>query len=141
VTAAYAASLGFLTVCSLVDIRRTGGVREHFGPSLAGQMEVARAAGRYADAEAVTDVPHYRAHPHALWALRQLLPPTEGVPVRSGYGLAIRYRSADPHTAAVALVERDRIPTSPAASAISPGETPILLSGPVGTVPDHPQPR
>ena len=70
----YGLALGVLTACGMVDVHRAGGSRNHFGPSLARQIEVARGLGNIpGPAAVVSDVPQYREHVHALFTLRRLL--------------------------------------------------------------------
>jgi hypothetical protein len=70
----YGLALGVLTACGMVDVHRAGGSRNHFGPSLAGQIEIARGIGNVSGAaDVVSDIPQYREHVHGLFTLRRLL--------------------------------------------------------------------
>jgi hypothetical protein len=71
----YGLSLGVLTGFGMVDVHRAGGSRNHFGPSLAGQIEIARGIGNVCGAAdvVVSDIPQYREHVHGLFTLRRLL--------------------------------------------------------------------
>jgi hypothetical protein len=94
VIAAYGASVSFITLGSLWRVHQRGWDRGVMSPTLANQVEVARALNRYADATALTDVPLYKDFPHALRCLRLLLPPDSSHPRRAAAAgrLLIRYR-------------------------------------------------
>jgi len=99
----YSLALGVLTACGMVDLHRAGGSRNHFGPSLAGQIEVAqnlRQVPGGGPIAFVSDLPQYREHVHGQYPLRRLLGVAGPAPgeVTSGGGgrqVDIRYRSDD----------------------------------------------
>jgi hypothetical protein len=86
-------------------LHRSSGTRETYGPTIANQQQVARALARYSPQSHLTiQVVHYNRFPHTLAILRQLT-------ARQVYGhperdLEIRYRSNDPASGAIELVER-----------------------------------
>ena len=107
-----AAATGLLAVALLVGsgmvavrLHRSSGTRETYGPTIANQQQVARALARYSPQSRLSiQVVHYNRFPHTLAILRQLT-------ARQPYGrpqrdLEIRYRSDDPASGAIELVER-----------------------------------
>jgi len=86
-------------------LHRSSGTRETYGPTIANQQQVARALARYSPQSRLSvQVVHYNRFPHTLAILRQLT-------ARQVYGhperdLEIRYRSDDPTSGAIELVER-----------------------------------
>jgi hypothetical protein len=86
-------------------LHRSSGTRETYGPTIANQQQVARALARYSPQSRLSiRVVHYNRFPHTLAILRQLT-------ARQPYGhperdLEIRYRSDDPASGAIELVER-----------------------------------
>jgi hypothetical protein len=96
----YSLALGVLTACGMVDVHRAGGSRNHFGPSLAGQIEVARNLQQVPGGPIafVSDLPQYREHVHGQYTLRRLLGlagPAAGEETGGGRQVDIRYRSDD----------------------------------------------
>ncbi|HEX8913337.1 MAG TPA: hypothetical protein VF796_13335, partial [Humisphaera sp.] len=95
-----------LTALALHERHTLGPTRES-GPTLANQVEVARALNRYDDPEVWTDVDLYKQHPQAIRSLRVLIPPgpSDG-PRAAGKRLVIRYVPGQPEgRARVELVE------------------------------------
>jgi len=99
----YSLALGVLTACGMVDVHRAGGNRNHFGPSLAGQIEIARAIQEQQQRvpggaiSIVSELPQYREHVHGLYTLRRLLDIAGPTVADAGGGtqIDIGYRSDD----------------------------------------------
>jgi hypothetical protein len=94
IIAAYGVSVAFITLGSLWRVHQRGWDRGVMSPTLANQVEAARALNRYPDPSVLTDVPLYQDFPHALRCLRLLLPADPGQPrtAPAAGRLLIRYR-------------------------------------------------
>ena len=106
VTAAWGASLAFITVGTLWHVHRAGWERGYQSPTLANQVEVARALNRYYDRTVLTDVITYQKHPNGIRALRLVYPPEPTHPRTHSGRLVIRYRPGQrPNGSEIELVE------------------------------------
>ena len=105
VCAPYAGALVASLLLIVSSIRRNGGTRERYGPTLANQMQVAAELARYQRATPLRfDVLNYQLFPDALATLRLLLPEQVGEP-RHATGLAIVYASSNQTDARIRLIE------------------------------------
>lgn len=86
-------------------LHRSSGTRDTYGATLANQQEVARAFARYSPTSDVqVHVSMYERFPHALATLRRLNASRRiDLPRKD---LDVRYRSEDPASGAIVLVER-----------------------------------
>jgi hypothetical protein len=104
-TAALAGALALAVAGLAIGLRQSGGTREVYGPTLANQLEVARALGGYDPASNIEiNVSMWERFPHTPAVLRELSQRRQaGLPQRR---LLVRYASADPASRVIELVER-----------------------------------
>ena len=108
VTALWGVSLAFITLGTMTQVHSGGWDRGCMSPSLENQIEVARALDRYADASVLTDVSTYQTFPHALRALRLVLPhdPAAAATPRESGRLVVRYvPDPDGNSSRIELIE------------------------------------
>ncbi len=92
--AVFGLCVGTLTCAGAWQVHRFGWPRGSMSPTLANQVEVARALNAYSDTWALTNVGTYQEYSHALSTLRYLLPPPPGAHQTHSGRLLIRYRTA-----------------------------------------------
>ncbi|MBI3551698.1 MAG: glycosyltransferase family 39 protein [Elusimicrobia bacterium] len=105
--AIYAAALAAVLVCAMADVRAGGGTRGiHYGPTLANQLEVARALGNFKPGPLSIEVSHYQLFPQALSALMDLYE-LKGNPAEPPRELAVVYARPNGSDGRIQLVVRD----------------------------------
>jgi hypothetical protein len=107
VTGVLLAALVLTSGTLAIELRRHGGTREVYGPTLANQLRVARGLARYdPDSDVEIRVAMWERYPHTLAVLRELSRHRflRG-PQRD---LLVRYASADEASGVIELVERGR---------------------------------
>jgi hypothetical protein len=115
VVGAYGLAVSGITLSCLWQVHRDGWTTGTMSPTLANQVEVARALNHYTDKSAMTDVPVYYQFrmPFSLCTLRQLLPPSPGQPQHESGRLVIRYcRGPNGPTGRIELIEADPPPNA-----------------------------
>lgn len=98
-----AGAVSVVLISCIVGMHLRGGTRgDHYGPTLANQLTIARELEQYPKQSRLeTNVPHYLRFPHGLRTLITLDGPV--VPARPSAWLAIRYASTDPRDGHVVL--------------------------------------
>jgi hypothetical protein len=108
----YATALAVVYVFCAVRIHHTGGGRDHYGPTLANQLQVARTLNRYVVDRHLEIEPYYPGlYPNDLPTLRRIVPLRVGrwtKPIK----FRIVYASDDPADGRIAAV---RVPVDPEA--------------------------
>jgi hypothetical protein len=89
----YGASVAYITLASTAYVHKVGYARNTYRPSLANQIEVARALNQYTDPTVWTDVVLFQSHPQSIRALRLLIPPEPGDARLDGRWLLVRHKS------------------------------------------------